>query len=338
MSRTRPSVVRLIAFLLPLFCLAQTPTIGIVEIYGARKVQPVAIRKVAGVRPGGRLPASKAIVEERLQTIPGVETASLEAACCENNQVILYIGIRESGSVPPRAREYPSDVVEMPEAVSKAYLHFLDLARDAGRAGGATEDLSQGYSLFSAPAIRDAQMAFIPLASEYITQLRDVLKRSDEDDHRAMAAYILGYFPEKKEVLDDLAAALSDPDATVRGNATRALGAIAVYAQRNPAAALPIQPSWFVNLFDSPVWTDRNYAAVALVNLTESRKPEMLAPLRQHAVPALVEMARWKHAEHALPAYILLGRTAGIAEKELQSAWSAGQREKIIVRAISGKK
>jgi hypothetical protein len=113
------------------------------------------------------------------------------------------------------------------------------------------------------------------------------------------------------------------------------MAALAVYADRNPDAGIAINPGWFVDLLNSAVWTDRNNAAVALVSLTESRKPEILDQLLSKAFPSLAEMARWKHLPHALPAYILLGRTAGIKEAELQSAWSKGERERIIVRAIS---
>jgi hypothetical protein len=81
------------------------------------------------------------------------------------------------------------------------------------------------------------------------------------------------------------------------------------------------------------VFTDRNNACIALVTLTESRQPEILEAIRQGALLSLVEMARWKHLPHALPAYILLGRTAGIRENELQTAWSKGQRDQIIARA-----
>ncbi len=149
-----------------------------------------------------------------------------------------------------------------------------------------------------------------------------------------MAAYVLGYHPDKQSVLEDLTYALRDSDPTVRGNAARALAAIATYAQRMPITGIRVEPSAFAEMLNSPVWTDRNNAAVALVNLTESRNAGMLATLRAQALDSLVEMARWKHLPHALPAYILLGRTAGIPEADLQSAWANGKREQIIAQAL----
>jgi hypothetical protein len=334
-SRTRPSVVRLIGFLLPLLSLAQTPTVGIIEIYGARKIPVAEIRRVANATAGGRLPASKPIVEDKLRGIEGIEDASLEAACCEAGKIILYIGVLEAGTPAIAFHEQPTDSPDLPEAISAAYARFLEQVNEATRARATDEDLTQGYSLLSFPAAREAQTAFIPLANEYADQLRDILRRSAEADHRAMAAYVLGYHAQKKEVLEDLDYALHDPDATVRSNAARALAAIAFYAQHNPSSGINIQPSSFIELLNSAVWTDRNNAAIALATLTESRTPELLKQLRATALPSIVEMAKWKHEPHALSAYILLGRTAGIDENELQAAWSKGERERIIARATS---
>jgi hypothetical protein len=335
MSRTRPSVVRLFGVLFPLVCLAQAPTVGIIEIYGARKIPVSEIRRVANTPAGSRLPASKPMVEDKLRGIEGVEDASLEAACCEAGKIILYIGVREAGVPSITLHEAPTDSPDLPEAVSAAYARFLQQVNEATRAQATDEDLTQGHSLLAFPAAREAQTAFVPLADEYTMQLRDILRRSAEAEHRAMAAYVLGYHSDKKEVVDDLDYAMHDPDATVRSNAARALAAIAVYAQKNPSSTITLQAGSFVELLNSAVWTDRNNAAIALVTLTEARDSELIKQLRESALPSLIEMSKWKHAPHALSAYILLGRSAGIKEDELQSAWSKGERERIIARATS---
>jgi hypothetical protein len=275
------------------------------------------------------------MVEDKLRGIDGIEDASLEAACCEAGKIILYIGVRETGAPPLTIHENPTDSPDLPEAVSSAYAHFLQEVNEATRAKATEEDLTHGHSLLAFPAAREAQTAFIPLANEYAMQLRDILRRSAEADHRAMAAYVLGYHADKKEVLDDLDYALHDPDPTVRSNAARALAAIAFYAERNPTSGVRVQPASFVELLNSAVWTDRNNAGIALVTLTESRDPQLLKQIRESALPSLVEMAKWKHAPHALSAYILLGRSAGIQEDELQTAWSNGERDRIISRATS---
>ena len=137
------------------------------------------------------------------------------------------------------------------------------------------------------------------------------------------------------KVLDDLFFAIRDPDDTVRSNAIRALGAISVKAKLDPDSGLKIPPTWFIEMLNSVVWTDRNYAAASLTTLTDSRDPATLDQIRERALPSLIEMAKWKHLEHALPGYILLGRVAGIPENELQDAWKDGNRDQMIDRALA---
>ena len=125
----------------------------------------------------------------------------------------------------------------------------------------------------------------------------------------------------------------------MRSNASRAIAAIGTYAVKNPSAELRVQPSWFVELLNSPVFTDRNNAAIATGYAQRIARPRHSgSKIRTGALLSIVEMARWKHLSHALPAYILLGRTAGIRENELQDAWSKGERDRIIATATGLKK
>ena len=78
-------------------------------------------------------------------------------------------------------------------------------------------------------------------------------------------------------------------------------------------------------MYSSPGFRDRADAGRQLA--------ARLAHLRERALPALIEMARWKHLAHALPAFILLGRMAGLPETEIQEAWKSGDRERVIARA-----
>lgn len=87
-------------------------------------------------------------------------------------------------------------------------------------------------------------------------------------------------------------------------------------------------------MLDSLIWSDRATALNVLVTLTDKRDPRVIGHLRERALPSLSEMARWKHLEHALPAFILLGRVAGINETAIQAAWAKGEREDWIQRAM----
>jgi hypothetical protein len=338
MRHGRLSGVRSFFILFPALLLGQTPTVGVIQIYGNSKVPAERIRTVLGVAEGEKLPASKGGVEERLEEVEGIVRARLEAACCEDGKVILYTGIEERDGPRFALRSAPTGELVLPDEITSAYRSFLQAAREASRTGQAAEDLSRGHSLLQHPAARETQLRFIDLASQNLDSIRHVLRESSNEEHRAIAAYVIGYASDKAEVIDDVQYALQDPDETVRANAIRAVAALAVYANKNPGAKLNVSPTWLIEMLNSVVWTDRNNAAVALVTLTETRDPGVLTQLRTQALPSLMEMAAWRHLPHALPAYILLGRALGVPEKELQEAWSKGDREKIIRRASSNKK
>ena len=86
----------------------------------------------------------------------------------------------------------------------------------------------------------------------------------------------------------------------------------------------------------SPVWTDRNKAAGALMALSTDREPELLATLREQALAPLVEMARWNSEGHALPAFFVLGRIAGYSDEAVYDLWERGNRDAVIDAARSG--
>ncbi len=325
-------------FILASVALAQSPTIGIIDIYGARSVPPAEIVKRIGVSVGGHLPASKGAVEERLEKLDEIVIAKIEATCCEEGKVILYVGIEERGATHFEQRLPPLGEVALPEVIVNTYGSFLTAVQEAGRAGSASEDLSQGHSLLADPTARALQTRFTRLADEHLQKLQEVLRNSNSPEFRAVAAYIIGYASRKTSVVNDLQYALQDSDETVRSNAARALAAFAVLANKQPNAELKISPTWLIEMLNSVTWTDRNNAAVAMVTLTNSRDPRTLQQLRERALPSLIEMASWQHLPHALPAYILLGRTASIPETELQDAWSKGQRQSMIKRASSSGK
>ena len=86
-------------------------------------------------------------------------------------------------------------------------------------------------------------------------------------------------------------------------------------------------------MLNSLSWSDRNRALQALQTLTDSRDPLVLDQLRTRALDALIDMAGWKTLSHALPAFILLGRVAGMPEPEIQAAWTRGDRDAVIAAA-----
>lgn len=318
----------LLALALPL---AAQPTIGAIQIFGARKLSIDRIQKALAVNPGDRLPPSKGDVEERLEAIDGVVRARLEAWCCDQGKPILYVGIEERGTLGRNLLPYPqNEDLALPAEITSAYNEFSAALSRATAAGDLKEDLSQGHSLLQNLPVRIIQERFTGLAELYPAILRQVLKESASPDQRSIAAFLLGYAPDKSVVIPDLQSALLDPDPGVRLNAARALKAIAYVALSDPRSGLKVPATWFVEMLNSIELSDRLEAVRTLMLYAAKGDEQALSGIRERALPSLFEMARWQYLPHALPAYLLLGQVYGWKDDALEKAWSAGEREKAL--------
>ena len=313
--------------------LGAQPRIGVIEIFGARRTPAERIRKVLGVSEGGTLPRSKSEAEERIEGLDGVVRANLEAWCCEQGRLVLYVGIEERGGARFELRTPPQDeTLALPGEVMEAYAAFAEALRQATAEGDLEEDLSRGHSLMRNVPCRVAQQRLEALAELHEPLVLKAAVEAADPDLRAVAAYVAGYAPDKGAAAAALQLALRDPEPAVRRNAARALKGIAWLALTRRDSGLRVQPTWFVEMLNSTVLSDRLEAVQVLSMYVERGDAGAAAQIRERALAALFEMARWQHLEHALPAYLLLGALGGIAEEELETAWAAGEREKLLAR------
>ncbi len=320
-----------------------TPHVGLVEIYGARKVSPAKIRAALGAKPGDPLP-SRLDAEDRIDKVSGVVVSRVEAACCDGNNMVLYVGVEERDSPHIDYHEVPTSDVALPADLFKSYESFLDQVAGSIRARDSEEDLTQGFSLMADSPSRELQESFIPVVAANLARVDRVLRESADPEQRAAAAYLLQYGPRGPHtttvIVNGLQYALRDDDDNVRENAMRALRAVAVGAKLHPEQQIRLEPTWFVELMNSVVWSDRRDATRALVNFTDNRNADTLALIRERALPSVVEMARWHDQTAALPAFILAGRLAGLNEAAIKTAWVNGDREEVLKKAAnpSGKR
>ena len=321
----------------------QELTIGIIDFYGLGRVSEREVRLALTVKEGDKVsfdaderPAFLAPSERRLSTIPGVARAHLNLTCCEEGRAIVYVGIEEKGRAGMTFRPAPTGKARLPVDVIEEGKNFDMALMAAVQRGDAAEDDSQGHALFHDPATRAIQQRFVGYAARDLAQLRLVLRESSDPGQRALAAQVLGYVADKDRVIGDLAHAMSDSDEDVRNNAMRAL---AVFANAAPAARpkAPIPYDGFIALLNSPVWTDRNKASLALFRLSELREPRLLEQLRREALVPLVEMARWKSPGHAAPGLTILARIAGLSDDVAASASTPAEREAVIKAALDRK-
>ena len=308
---------------------AQTPVVGDVEIFGTHKLSNERIMRALGVKPGEPLPPSKSKLEEALVAVEGVARASVEAVCCDAGKAILYVGIEERGAGGFQLRDQPQGDLQLPEEVVQAYHDFTLALAEAARNGDAHEDSKLGHSLMDNIACNVIQRRFVGFADLHLEALKAVLRESEDEEQRAVAAYVLGYAPRKADVVNDLQQALRDPDPDVRANALRALKPIAILAQKDPDRGIRVETTWFVEMLNSTVLKDRLEGVRTLLTLTESGlSGATYTHLYERGLRPLEEMAHWRHLEYVLPAYLLLGRMAGVGDPELEQAWASGDREK----------
>jgi hypothetical protein len=302
-------------------CSAQAPAVGDINFYGLRSLTPEQILNALRLKPGDPLPGSKGDLEDRIAELPGVALASVEAVCCEGRIAALFIGVEEQGAPRPDLRTAPSGEATLPQDVVDLYMRFLAAVR---RGGG-----------HSATADRDARALedrFGQYAAANLDLLRSVLRSGPDPDQRAAAAAVIGYAPRKADVVDDLQLAIQDPEPSVRANALRALDALAALASKQPAPGLRISPTGIIQLLHSAVLSDRVESLKLLLTLTDRPAPQVLDQIREQALDDVIEMARWKTPDYALPPFLLAGRLAGMTDPLTQQAWRKGDREAVLQR------
>jgi hypothetical protein len=311
-----------------------SPRVGLIEVFGAHKVPLHKILAALGAKAGDALPAGEA-AEERINKVSGVSASRLEAVCCASGgRMILYVGIEERDAPHLELHPAPTGDARLPDELYNGYLSLLEAVGGSIRGRNADEDLTNGYSLMADPDSRLVQQGFIPLVETNLKLLDQVVRESSDPEQRAAAAYLLQYGPRgrsSKIIADALQYAVRDQEDVVRKSAMRALRAVTVGARLHPEQDMVIEPTWFVEMLNSVVWSDRRSATQELVDLTEDRKPETLELIRERALPSILEMARWQTLDHALPAFILAGRMARFSEKEIKDAWSREDREAVLI-------
>ena len=316
--------------------------IGIIDLYGLSRVSAREVREILTFTEGdtiafgnGDEPAVLKESEDRLARSPDIAHARTQLVCCDQGRAIVYVGIEERGAATMRFRAEPEGDARLAADIVQASDEFENAFMLAVLRGDSGEDWSRGHALADDPAARAIQERFVLYATRDLPELRLVLQSSSDAAHRALAANVLGYAADKPAVVEDLVQAMSDPSGEVRNNAMRALS---VFAQMRPGVSpsvprVPAQP--FIALLDSPVWSDRNKASLALMALSRGRDPELLARLQRQALAPLIEMARWTSEGHAQPAFYILGRIAGYSDEALYDLWNRGDRETVITAARS---
>ena len=320
---------------------AQPPgfRVAAIEFFGQKGVDTAAIRAALPFREGDEL-LQEAAVKERVRAVVlqsiGKEPTDVARVCCTaDGGVLLFIGIPGGsyrkfayGPEPTGHARVSTELEQLDERLDQAIVAAVRKGGDA-----ALEDDSKGYALMKDPEARSVQLALRRYAIAHERELFQVLEFSADSKQRAIASEALGYARQSPRQVRALMRAARDPDEGVRNNATRA---IAVLAHANHGLVSQISPDTFIEMLNSGIWTDRNKGAMVLVSLTATRDPAVLTKLKATALDALIEMTSWRAVSHAYHARMLLGRVAGIPEKQLEElAWKGPSQA--IIDALAGK-
>lgn len=276
--RPQSLLIEHVKMLLPIFLFIlsvssneQTPPIGIIDFYGLSGTSEQQARAALQIKEGDALPESLKEAQNRLEAGPNVEQARLNIVCCEAGKLMLYVGIKVKGSTSLQFRPAPNGAIRLPENIVKTGEEFQKAVEAAVLNGDTAEDDSQGHALAGNPRVRSVQERFITFAAQYLQRLRNVLRESSDAQHRALAGQIIAYTANKQNIVGDLLYGMSDPDEGVRNNSMRALKVLALFAMNSPQARIRIPWRPFVEMLNSVVWTDRNKASLAVLQLTEKR-------------------------------------------------------------------
>ena len=315
---------------------SELPPIGVIEVYGARRLTEQQVLDALQLKIGDPVSSVRVGREARtrVEAIPGVAQVRVNGVCCDRGKTIIFVGIQEVGQPTAQFRAEPRGSVRLPDDIVKAGAAFDEAVARAVLSGHAEEDQSQGHSLVKDPASRAIQEQFIAFAARDLARLRVVLREANDPSQRALAAQVIAYAGDKRAVIGDLVDGMRDPSDDVRNNAMRALALIAMFALKNPAPGLVVPATPFIDLLNSIEWTDRNKASLALESLTETRDPALISELRSRALPSLIEMARWKSEGHAESAFLVLGRVAGLPDDAITAAFARGDRDSVIEAAL----
>jgi hypothetical protein len=307
----------------PLFS-AATQVVGSIDLYGTEGVDAHAVRANLPLKVADFAPMNTSNTHIAFEKATGHSPIEVASVCCDvQGRAMIFVGL--GGRRPPNAPK-PTESIRLAKSLLDVYDEFGPELLSAVKTH-APEEHSSGYALSAAPGLRAIQLRMHEAALAHTPELIKVLDRSNDDPSRRAAAHLLGYAQRSQQQVDALGKAAQDPDEGVRNNATRALG---VLVKAFPETADRMNLDYFLALIHSPVWTDRNKAAMVLEAV--SKRSSAAERIREGALAPLVEMARW-NAPHRMTAWMILGRIGGLKEEILAEKIKKGHGEQIIAAA-----
>ncbi|MGC4055004.1 MAG: hypothetical protein QM757_39690 [Paludibaculum sp.] len=329
-GRTSILVRQLVSFtLLSCAVQAQSPRvrIGAIEFFGSSGHDLASLRAALPVAEGSDVNAQD--MNDLLTRIRSTaKAADVALVCCDRRSPeeswTIFIGWPDGPGDGFRHAAAPHGRLKLPA-------DGLGLARSSwaiwqeAQAAGMSDTVKPSSDLDI--KLRATELSIRQYTMRHGDELRRVLRGSDDPQQRSIAAHFLSYGRRSKALVGALVAACHDPEEGVRDNATRSL---MVLLRTDMRVAAWVPASEMVAMLHSGHWSDRQRAAILLLNLSEEQNPKLLSEIRARAWPMLLEMARWRGADQAGPARQLLGRAGGLDEPRLQALLRGGNVDALL--------
>jgi hypothetical protein len=311
-----------------------------IDVYGSRRANTEAVRRVLGLEVGKPTVPSKAIFQQQQETL----RKQFTLAFAKVNFTYFFAG-------PDEGRAYV--IVDLVDAEDAQRLRFLPaptghLEDPEGLIAQWEEYETKSFQLlqqgkldqekpavcrvahcilgFDHPELAPFEPRFlekVPLTQDALTR---VLREDASGDKRAAAAFLLAYAATPEQSVARLVPSIRDPSGSVRNNVLRVLTATQQKAD-HPLVEL----ATVVDALSMPETLDRNKSLYLLEMLLEDLKPEELkaqrAPLIRQLGARLVDMASLQNPIIRDPASEVLQLLSGEKHEtpEQWKAWLAGQ-------------
>lgn len=310
-----------------------TRRVGTIDFYGTSTVNLDDIRAKLPVKVGdysARLHFAQGR-NSSFEKATGHTPVYVTAVCCdERGREWVFVGL---GGVEVRRSPAPTATAKLSQPMFDLYNDFLlGLMASIGR-GNAAEDHTTGYALSKDAGLRAIQLRMREAALRTEDELYTIASGSADAASRAAAVHLLGYAQRSQRQAAALLTAARDADESVRNNATRAL---AVLLAAFPEDSKGLDLDHFLDLLNSPSWTDRNKALMLLEQVSRTRDRAILDQIQAKSRDALGEMARWK-SPYRVAAVQILARIGGMDESTLTDKTQRGLFDEILDSAVRAK-
>jgi hypothetical protein len=294
------------------------------DVYGSRRVEAEAVRKLLGFELGKPIVASKALFRQKEEALRKQYNLAFAKVT-----FVYFFGGDDAGSAfitadlvdaedAQRLRFLPEPTgqVQDPEGLVAEWLAY-DLQSERLMQTGQL-DLEKGFTCrvahctfgFAHPTLERFEPLFLEKVPQQQDALTKVLREEADAGKRAAAAYLLAYAASPEQTVARLVPSIRDPSGAVRNNVLRVL-----IATQEAADHPLVDVAVAVDAVSMPRTTDRNKALYLLTMLLDDLKPDALkaqkGPLLRQLGPQLVTLTSLQQPINRQPAVEVLQRLSG---------------------------